>query len=303
MPLKGKAPSAIEKRFKCFLYGPAGVGKTTASIQFPRPYLIDTERGAENDSYVKLLKESKGAYYFSNDFDDITGEVKTLMTEKHQFQTVIIDPITVPYNDMADKEAQRLAAISTDPNSDGSEFGRNRKNPDRKVRHLINLLLRVDMNVIMTAHAKTKWEKSGTSFKEAGMTFDGYTKLDYIFDLVVEVQKRGTELTGIVRKSRIATFKDGESFQFSYAEIAKRYGEENLTRAVKVEKLASKEQITELVRLIDVLHIPPEKTDKWLDKAQAENWAEMPDDSIQKCIDHLKSQISNEKDKSDAVPA
>lgn len=49
MPLRGVKATKIQKRLKLFLYGPPNSGKTLASIQFSRPYLIDCERGAEND--------------------------------------------------------------------------------------------------------------------------------------------------------------------------------------------------------------------------------------------------------------
>lgn len=48
MALRGVKPTAIQKRLKALFYGAAGVGKTTAAISFPSPYLIDTEKGAEN---------------------------------------------------------------------------------------------------------------------------------------------------------------------------------------------------------------------------------------------------------------
>jgi GTPase SAR1 family protein len=57
--LRAKKPTTIQKRFKALFYGAAGAGKTTAAIQFPRPYLIDTERGCENDSYTKLLENKR----------------------------------------------------------------------------------------------------------------------------------------------------------------------------------------------------------------------------------------------------
>jgi len=40
--LKAIKPEAVEKRLKLFVYGESGVGKTTASIQFPNSYIIDT---------------------------------------------------------------------------------------------------------------------------------------------------------------------------------------------------------------------------------------------------------------------
>ena len=75
MPLRGVKPTRIQKRLKVFLYGPPTSGKTTAAIQFPRPYLIDCERGAENDAYVALLNASNGAYFPTTDFDDMVAEV------------------------------------------------------------------------------------------------------------------------------------------------------------------------------------------------------------------------------------
>ena len=95
MALRGKKPEAVEKRLKALFYGPPGVGKTTASIQFPRPYLIDTERGAQNKQYVDALNKAGGAYFFTTDPDELIAELTTLLSQKHEFQTVIIDPLTI----------------------------------------------------------------------------------------------------------------------------------------------------------------------------------------------------------------
>ena len=286
MALRGKKPAAIEKRLKALFFGAAGVGKTTASIQFPRPYLIDTERGAENDQYVKLLKASGGAYFHTTDFDDMLAEVTSLLTEKHNFQTVIIDPLTVPYNDALDKSAKSLA---TRDDASGTAFGRHKQIPDRKVKHLCNLLLRLDMNVIITSHAKGEWKNGAPTGTD---TFDCYVKLDYLFDLVFQIQKRGTDRVGIVKKTRCEGFPEGDVFPFSYAEISGRYGKAILERDSAPETLASPEQVAEIERLIDLLKLPVETTDKWLDKAMAETWAEMPGDAIGKCIESLKAKVA-----------
>ena len=41
--LRARKPEAVVKRLKMFMFGPAGVGKTTAAIQFPKSYIIDGE--------------------------------------------------------------------------------------------------------------------------------------------------------------------------------------------------------------------------------------------------------------------
>lgn len=281
MALRGVKPETIQKRLKALFYGGAGVGKTTAAISFPKPYLIDTEKGAENDQYTKLLQKSGGAVFQTTDFDELMKEVKALLTEKHDFKTLIIDPLTTLYNDLLDKSALK----------NGTDFGKHYNEANKKVKHLLNLLLRLDMNVIITSHAKNEY---GNGMTVLGQTYDCYKKLDYLFDLVFEIQKRGKERTGMIKKSRIETFPDGEQFPFSYDEIAQRYGRDVLERDAVAEVLATPEQITEIKRLTELLKTPEETIQKWLDKANSEKFEEMPEKVIQKCIDFLKSQIAGE---------
>lgn len=281
MALRAKKPEAIEKRLKALFYGSAGVGKTTAAIQFPKPYLIDTEKGAENDQYTKILQKAGGVVFQTSDFNELMAEVKALLTEKHEYKTLIIDPLTTLYNDLLDKSAIK----------NGTDFGRHYSDANKQIKHLLNLLLRLDMNVIITSHAKNEY---GQNMAVLGQTFDCYKKLDYLFDLVFEIQKRGKDRVALVKKSRIDAFPDSEHFPFSYKEIAKRYGKEVLERDAVAQELADDAQVKELVRLIDLIKVPEEISQKWLDKSSSEKWEEMPKDAIQKCIDHLKSKIQGE---------
>ncbi len=281
MALRGVKPQTVEKRLKAFFFGSAGVGKTTAAIQFPKPYLIDTERGAENDQYQNKLESVGGVIFQTSDFDELISEIKSLLTEKHEYKTLVIDPLTTLYNDLLDKAEAKV----------GSEFGRHYGDANKKMRHLLKLLVRLDMNVIITSHAKNEY---GDGMKVIGQTFDCYKKLDYLFDLVFEIQKRGKERIGIVKKSRIESFPDGDQFPFCYDSIADKYGRSVLERDAVAEELASIDQVKELKRLIELLKVPADLTDKWLDKSNAEMFEEMNSGSIQKCIDHLQSKIKGE---------
>ena len=280
MALRGVKPTSVQKRLKALFFGPAGSGKTTAAIQFPAPYLIDTERGAENDQYVKMLDKSGGAYFSTSDFDDMVKECTSLLTEKHNYKTLIIDPLTVVYNDLLDKAAKKV----------GTEFGRHYGEANTRMRHLLNLLLRLDMNVIITSHAKNEY---GENLKVIGETFDCYKKLDYLFDLVFKIEKHGKERKGRVVKTRCEGFPESQVFPFTYNEIAERYGRDILERTAIAETLASADQVAELERLIALLKTPTEVVDKWLDKAQAANLAELPADVATKCISFLMNQIKN----------
>lgn len=291
MGLRGVKPELVQKRLKALFYGMAGVGKTTAAIQFPKCYLIDTEKGAEHSQYVSLIQQSGGVVFKTCEFDDLITEITALITEKHDFKTLIIDPLTTLYDDLVNKSALLLKSQAKDKDATGTEFGRHYAEAAKKMKHLCNLLLRLDMNVIITSHAKAVY---GDNMVVLGNTFDCYKKLDYMFDLVFEIQKRGKKPVGLVKKSRIEKFVDGESFPFSYDEIAERYGREILERDAVAQKLAEKEQVTEIIRLIDLLKVPEETWLKWRDKSNSEKWEEMPFDAIQKCIEYLNKKVKGE---------
>jgi broad-specificity NMP kinase len=276
MALKGVKPEAIKKRLKVLFYGAPGVGKTTAAIQFPSPYLIDTEKGAENDSYVKELQKSNGVIFQTSDFEEIVTEIKELLTVKHDFRTLVIDPLTTPYNDLIEKSEKKV----------GTDFGRHFNEANKRIKHLYNQLMRLDMNVIVTCHSKDKY---GDNMSIVGTTFDCYKKLDYMFDLVLEIQKRGGQRFAVIRKSRLEEFKEGDSFPHSYEEIAKRYGGDILEKKAVVEKLASKDQVILLKHLVELYKEPIEVVDKWKEKAKVESFEEMNEEIIDKIIKHMES--------------
>lgn len=281
MALKAKKPAIIESRLKALFYGSAGVGKTLASIQFPRPYIIDTEGSTNKPQYVKAIEKADGAVLMTIDFDEMVNEVRELLTTTHDYKTLVIDSLTLLYNDLLDKAEKKV----------GTDFGRHYGEANKRMKQLLNLLFRLDMNVIITSHSKNEY---GQNLAILGQTFDCYKKLDYLFDLVFEIQKRGKDRVGLIRKSRIEAFPDGESFPFSYDEIANRYGRSVLERDAVAQEVATEEQIIEIERLIDLIKIPEDVWQKWLDKSNSDNWAEMPKDSIQKCIDYLRLKIQGE---------
>lgn len=289
MALRAVKPTTIEKRMKALFYGGAGAGKTTAAISFPRPYLIDTEKGATNDQYVKLLEKNGGAVFQTCDFDELLTEVKSLLSEKHDYKTLIIDPLTTLYHDLLEKSAIKRI---NEKDPDGTAFGGHYGLANKKIKQILGLLTRLDMNVLITSHSKVEYSGTGKDMVVTGTTFDCYKKLDYLFDLVFEVQKRGKDRVALVKKTRVEGFPEGDIFPFSYDEIATRYGKEILERQAEAIKLATPDQVIEIERLIDLLKVPSETVDKWMKKAESESFDEMNFEYIQKCIEFLKKQIT-----------
>jgi hypothetical protein len=278
MALRARKPEAVAKRLKMFMFGPAGVGKTTAAIQFPNSYIIDSERGSEN--YDQLINSSGSVVYHTNDMAEVLAEVRSLLTDKHDYRTLVIDPITTLYNDLLDKCEMQV----------GSDFGRHYGAANKQMKRLANLIMALDMNVVITAHAKKEYAP-GAAMQLLGMTFDGWKQLDYWFDLVVELQKKGKKRFGVVRKTRLAQFPDEDVFEWSYDAIKKRYGGDTLERQAESVELASPEQVKEIKNLLEVVKLPEGTTDKWLAKAGVETFEDMPADVLQKCIDFTKGRL------------
>ena len=274
MTLRAVKPEAIEKRLKAFLYGAAGTGKTTFCASFPQAYFIDSERGCENQQYIDLLVKNGSSVFQTNDFDELIKEVMALLTCKHDYKTLVIDSLTTINSDLIDKMAKKY----------DTKFGHHFSEANKRMKHLCNLLMRLDMNILITSHTKNEY---GEKLTVLGQTFDCFKKIDYIFDLVFEVQKRGSERFAITKKSRVSSIPDGESFAFSYDEIANRYGKEILEREAVPQELATSEQLEQLNLLIQENKIPTEVRQKWLDKASSESFSEMPKEIVQKLIIHL----------------
>jgi hypothetical protein len=201
--------------------------------------------------------------------------VKGLLTEKHDYRTLVIDPITPVYNDLLEKCEQQV----------GSDFGRHYGAANKQMKRLANLIMALDMNVVITAHAKTEY---GQNFAKLGYTFDGWRQLDYWFDLVVELTKKGKKRLARVVKTRLDSFPDDDVFEWNYDAIRNRYDAHMLEKEAQVVQLASPEQVRELKDLLSLVRLPEGLADKWLAKAGVEEWEDMPADAIAKCIDYVK---------------
>ena len=281
MALRGKKPEDRQQRLKLLLSGPAGVGKTMASIQMPRPYLIDTERGSVH--YGDTIEQANGVVYETTSVDDAIAEVRSLMTEQHDFRTLVIDPVTVLFNEAIDEGERRK----------GTEFGRHYGYANQKFKRLCTLLTSIDMNVIVTAHEKNEY---GDEMKIVGKTFDGYKKLDYVFDLWLQLDReRGKpERYATVAKTRLIEFPDGDRFEWSYAELAKRFGDERLGKAADQVALATPEQVKRFEALLGRLSEDEIKALK-IDKALATvgDPADLSHERMTKALELIDKHLNN----------
>lgn len=290
MVLRAVQPEVVTKRLKMLIFGPAGVGKTTAAIQFPNAYLIDMERGAEN--YAETIKKSGSVILSTTNPDDVRSEVKALLTEKHPYKTLIIDPITVFYGGLQDKWNRIFEKYATsEKQAELQDFGFRywaRVKSDYKA--VMRMLTALDMNIIVTSHQKDIY---GTGMQRVGVGPDSMKGDEHVFDLVFRLENSNGRRMAKTLKERaeIGRPKFPAEFEWSYENFCKFYGRDVIERAAMPVEMATPEQVAEIKRLIELVKIDEATIQAWMNKADVESWEEMTGKTIAKCIDFVKKKL------------
>jgi hypothetical protein len=283
MPLKAKSPTLVKpSRPKFILSGKSGVGKTFFMLDFEKPYIIDVEGGATEPQYVEKMK-AVGAGYMgkdegSQDYKTVIEQLKELATTKHEYKTLIIDSFSKLYN--------LTAAIAEE--TVGSTYAADKKEAQKPTRQLQIWMDKLDMTIALVCHSKDEWSKG----QPTGVTtFDGWQKLEYDLNLWIEMVLTGRQRSIVVRKSRLSGFVLGNSYPAEYATFAKLYGKDILDKPQEPVILATKDQISEAKRLMEVFNISDEEQKKGLKKYDAEDYDELTADQVSTVISNLNARL------------
>lgn len=300
MTLTATKPEVKEKRLKMFVFGEAGIGKTVAALQFPQSYIIDTEKGT--DFYSDLVIENGSVVLQTINPDDIKEQLRSLLTEKHNYKTLIIDPITQVYNAVQEKWTRVFEKYAeTEKAKEVQDFGmRYWGKVKGEFKAIQRLMMQLDMNVIITAHQKDVY---GTGFNKIGVTFDSMKGDDYLFDLVFQIFRRGNDRVARTIKERALPDKQKfpEEFIWSYDNFLKFYGKEVIEREAAPVNMATEEQVLLITKYLDILKIEDAEVEKWFLKADVSEWAEMSQEQIQNCIKYCEKKLKVAGLMSDAV--
>jgi len=291
MPLRAKPPEAKQKRLKMFVFGPAAVGKTSALIQFPDNYIIDTEKGT--DHYADTITKQRSVVFQTSVFDEAFREVKELLTTKHSYRTLSIDPVTQLYNSCQEKYTRIFEKhAKSEKEAEVQDFGMRywgRVKSDFKAFQ--RMLLSIDMNIIVTAHQKDQY---GSGMTKIGVTFDSMKGEDYLYDLVFRLDVKNGKRMAVTVKERaeIGKNKFPAEFEWSYENFLKFYGAEIIQKEAVPVQLATPEQVARIKSLLDVVKIDDLTIAEWMSKADVSDWTEMTSDTIGKCIAFVEKKLT-----------
>jgi len=287
--------TSLQKRLKLFLWGDSGVGKTTLALRFPKPVVVDLEGGADlyGDSFkFDVLKASTP--------DDIMAAVDWLLTQKHSYRTLIIDPVTVYWDSLQKKWSDVF--LKRNKGSKGYKYEFYDLQPrdwltiKSEFKEFIRKLIALDMNVIVTAREKTKY-KEGSFMVAIGETFDGEKTLPYMFDTIVRMylDEKGRYM-GFCIKDRSNKLPK-EAFECSYKTFEKLFGKQYLSKEATPVQCATPAQKEKIKKYIEQFGMTPEQVEKRLAAYDAEKLDDLTNENAQIIISKFESAIAAEKNK------
>ena len=245
------------QRFKAAIYAKVGVGKTQFALQFPGVAALDWERGME--PYV-------GKYDFDVDFVSTVEEtekaVRELAKDPQHYKTLVIDPISKLCAAYAERRRQLKITETGDKNYEldiRTDYGPIK----RDIANFITMLLKLDMNIIVTARQKDLYAK-GAFMVINGAAPDYHQILSELFDTVIYVEvdpedsKRWAytdagAYDGVIPNGTI-TAKDRYDlpgkFEFSYENVIKYLSQDALTKDASTVDLEVPEETVTSNRIL-----------------------------------------------------
>jgi len=292
MPPRAKPPEAKNKRVKMMVFSAPGLGKTTASISWPHAVILDLEHGTDN-YHETILKNGSIVLHTTNP-DEVKDEIKILLTEKHDYRTIVIDPVTILYQAIQEKWTRIFSKYAdTEKATELQDFGfRYWAKVKSDYKSIMRMLLACDMNVILTAHQKDVY---GEGMKKVGFGSDSMKGdehiFDYVFQLVMDSKGRRTAITKKER-AEVGKNKFPAEFEWSYANFKVYYGAENLERESTPVPLATPDQVSEVKRLLSIVKVEDNWEADVLTKADVDDWQEMTADKIGKVLEFLSKKLT-----------
>ncbi len=199
---------------KVLVWGESGSGKSRFALSAPNPLVVNLEGStrlyanefdfykAEVDSNNKLA--SNPATLVKN----IVNEIN--QNEYPDRKTLVIDPLTdlldcienicaEEYQKQIGKKIVELNAIQK------TKWYAYRKEMSRVI---LDKLKNVPMNLILVARSKNMWDTKDGKLQPVGQTYDCLEIVEYLMDIVINLEKTQGGINAKVKKSRLANLPE-----------------------------------------------------------------------------------------------
>lgn len=239
MPLAKKA-TLDDVNLKIMVWGESGSGKSRFALSSPNPIVIDLEGSTRlyaNEFDFYKAEVDKTNALASNPASLTVNLIKEIIEGQYpDRKTLVVDPLTdlldciedisaKKYEEMIGKKVNELNAVQK------TKWYAYRR---ETARNVLNQLKDIPMNLILVARSKNLWDTKDGKMQPVGLTYDALDIVEYLMDIVIQLEKNGDETKAIVKKSRIGNLpKILEVKDFSTIERALKGSNENLAKENK----------------------------------------------------------------------
>jgi hypothetical protein len=296
--VKAEISEERPQRLKLFMYGNYGTGKTYLALHFPGIAMIDPEKGAE--PYRNVFKFDTLPIDNTSSFQVYEDAIKYLGSCKHQYSTIICDPISMlwevflyHWSEIFKKRKQEGAGYRFD----FYEFQLKDYNTLKaEWKAFIRRLLALDMNIIAIAREKDKFKKGkGDNFLElVGQTFDAEKLTPYYFDTVIQLILEKGEFSAIIKKNRNNTLglPIEVPVKLTYENFKNAYP--SLNKAAS-PVLVSEKMIEKFNSYVKELALPLDKVEKALQNYGVDNFDDLHKKNGEIILGKLKESLDKKR--------
>jgi hypothetical protein len=182
----------VKRYIKVALWGDKKSGKTRFGLSFPKPCVIDTERGTllYADKYDFAVKDA-------NRWAELLQALDALEKGGHEYETLVIDSLTIFWQDLIDVQIEYVKNRRGNEVLSTGDWGMIK----RRWKGFINRLVDLDMHVVLVMREKDEYttetdqrtgeeksKKTGEHLPDAEKS-TGYV-FDFILHLVTEENKK-----------------------------------------------------------------------------------------------------------------
>ena len=234
-----KKATLDDVNLKIMVWGESGSGKSRFALSSPKPIVIDLEGStrlyAEQFDFYKA-EVDKANTLASNPATLTVNLLKEIIEGQYpDRKTLVVDPLTDLLDCIEDISARKYEEMIGKKVSDLNAVQKTKWYAYRRetVRNVLNQLKDIPMNLILVARAKNLWDTKDGKMQPVGLTYDALDIVEYLMDIVIQLEKNGDETKAIVKKSRIGNLpkildvKDYSSIENALKNNGKKLADEN----------------------------------------------------------------------------
>jgi len=205
--------SKKKKHLKIGVYGGPGVGKTYFGLGFPKPAVIDLEGSTDlyGDRFDFSVLDTKS-------FAEIMEAIKFLEADKHNFETLVIDPVTVIWSALQDGRLEWKSRLDIDKTVAGSSYKDDFNFKDwgqlkRLNSMLMTKLVNLKMHLVLIGRMKDEYIEKGDKRIKVGVKMDAEKSLPYLPDICFRLEMENSRRVAIFEKDRSGFFPQGKKVE------------------------------------------------------------------------------------------